>query len=180
MKLESPVELVLQQMLSINLSWEDIASPEATICVIIMFLSGILCSAAGIGGGGIIVTVLMFFGHLSPHDAVPMSKAIVFMGAVSSGFLNIGKKFRGGGDKSREQPLVDWRIVKLTVPMALIGTLFGVLLNRETPGWQIVLLLTLILAFMTSMVCHKGLKQYYEEVWGLQQSQSGSVDDEET
>lgn len=179
MKLETPLELVLQQMTSINFSWEDIASPEATVCVIIMFLSGILCSAAGIGGGGIIVTVLMFFGRLSPYDAVPMSKAIVFLGAVSSGVLNYGKKFRNN-DRSPEKPLIDWRIVKLTVPMALIGTLFGVLLNRETPGWQIVLVLTLILAFMTSMVVHKGLKQYYEEVWGLQQSQSGSVDDEET
>merc|ERR1719386_578620 len=84
------------------------------------------------------------------------------MGAVSSGCLNIGKKFRDN-ERSLEQPLIDWRIVKLTVPMALIGTFFGVLLNRETQGWQIVLLLTLILAFMTSMVCHKGLQQYQAE-----------------
>jgi len=175
MKLEATTELVIQQLFSF--SWEDVASPEATVCVIIMFFSGMLCAAAGIGGGGIIVTVLMFFGHQSPYDAVPMSKAIVFLGAISSGVLNWGKKFRDDG-KSPETPLIDWRIVKLTVPMALIGTLFGVLLNRETPGWQIVLLLTLILAFMTSMVCHKGLQQYQAEVLGSQQSPEATADEE--
>jgi uncharacterized membrane protein YfcA len=175
MKLDMMVGFVLHQFASVP--WEDLAKPEATVCVIIMFFSGVLCAAAGIGGGGIIVTVLMFFGHLSPHDAVPMSKAIVFMGAVSSGFLNIGKKFRGG-DKIQEQPLIDWRIVKLTVPMALIGTLFGVLLNRETPGWQIVLLLTAILCLMTSMLLHKAVKQYYGEVYGRRADQQESEDEE--
>lgn len=164
MKLETLVEQGL-----FAISWTDVASPEATVCVTIMFFSGVLCSAAGIGGGGIIVTVLMFFGHLSPHDAVPMSKAVVFLGAISSGILNWGKTFKDA-DGSPETSLIDWRIVKLTVPMALIGTLFGVLLNRETPGWQIVLLLTLILAFMTSMVVQKGARQYQAEVWGLQQN----------
>lgn len=172
MKLDATLAFVLS-----SIPWEDLAKPEATVCVVIMFLSGVLCAAAGIGGGGIIVTVLMFFGHLSPHDAVPMSKAIVFMGAVSSGCLNIGKKFKNN-EKSQEQPLIDWHIVKLTVPMALIGTLFGVLLNRETPGWQIVLLLTGILCLMTGMLVHKALKQYHAEVTGLRHDRK-DVDDEE-
>eukprot|EP00746_Dinoflagellata_sp_MGD_P069004 gnl/MRDRNA2_/MRDRNA2_28315_c0_seq2.p1 gnl/MRDRNA2_/MRDRNA2_28315_c0~~gnl/MRDRNA2_/MRDRNA2_28315_c0_seq2.p1 ORF type:complete len:462 (+),score=77.55 gnl/MRDRNA2_/MRDRNA2_28315_c0_seq2:141-1526(+) len=176
MKLEIALGFVLQQFS--NVPWEDLAKPEATVCVVIMFFSGVLCAAAGIGGGGIIVTVLMFFGHLSPHDAVPMSKAIVFMGAVSSGFLNIGKKFRGG-DGKLEQPLVDWRIVKLTVPMALIGTLFGVLLNRETPGWQIVLLLTGILCLMTGMLVHKAVMQYFAELYGRRQNDEQELNDEE-
>lgn len=176
MKLESFAEFALQQFQSAP--WEDLARPEATVCFIIMFLSGVLCSAAGIGGGGIIVTVLMFFGKLSPHDAVPMSKAVVFMGAVSSGILNISKKFRDN-DGSPEKPLIDWCIVKLTVPMALIGTLFGVLLNRETPGWQIVLLLTGILSLMTCMLVHKAVKQYRAEVLGLQQGSRESVDPEQ-
>lgn len=175
MKLDAVLGFVFQQLSYVPL--EDLVKPEATVCAIIMFLSGILCAAAGIGGGGIIVTVLMFFGHLSPHDAVPMSKAVVFMGAVSSGCLNIGKKFRDH-ESSQELPLIDWRIVKLTVPMALIGTLFGVLLNRETPGWQIVLLLTGILCFMTGMLIHKAASQYKAEASSAHHD-GQEIDDEE-
>ena len=60
---------------------------------VVLFLSGVLCSAAGIGGGGIYVAVLMVLGALSPHDAVPLSKAIVFFGAIATLIVNTGRMF---------------------------------------------------------------------------------------
>merc|ERR1719310_834591 len=100
------------------------------------------------------------------------------MGALSSGVLNIGKKFRAE-EGSAEKPLIDWRIVKLTVPMALIGTLLGVLLNRETPGWEIVLLLTGILCLMTAMLVRKAITQYYAEIMGRSDQDQQEINDEE-
>merc|ERR550514_2630281 len=52
---------------------------------------GILCASAGIGGGGIFVAVLMTAGQMKPHDAVPLSKAIVFMGVTVQLILNLPK-----------------------------------------------------------------------------------------
>merc|ERR1711924_296333 len=48
---------------------------DVLFCCILLGMAGILCSAGGIGGGGIYVTVLMVAGALMPHDAVPLSKA---------------------------------------------------------------------------------------------------------
>ena len=43
-----------------------------------IFFAGILASAAGIGGGGIFVALLMFLQGLSPHRAVPLSTFFFF------------------------------------------------------------------------------------------------------
>ena len=56
--------------------------PVATILSLLagfmLWAAGVLCCAGGIGGGVIYVTVLMVFGALSVHDAIPLSKVVVF------------------------------------------------------------------------------------------------------
>lgn len=141
-----------------QLVWSDVTQPQVPTCCVVLGLSGVLCSAAGIGGGGIYVTVLMLLGYLSPTDAIPLSKAIVLLGSVSSLVLNLGK-----AQSNPTNSLIDWSIIRLVVPTALLGTLLGVLLNWSTPGWGIVLLLTLLLAFMTVVVLLKAHEQYLEE-----------------
>merc|ERR1719502_687674 len=105
------------------------ATHTSTYTGLIIF--GSLCAAAGIGGGGIIVSVLMNFGELSPHDAVLLSKAIVFFGSVCSLILNLGKRSLSSKDQdtteTAPEPLINWHIAKIIVPMALVGTLLGVM-----------------------------------------------------
>merc|ERR550537_993868 len=91
-------------------------------CMLALFGFGALCAAAGIGGGGMIVSLLMFLGDLTPRDAVPVSKAVVFLGAIVSLALNVGRRAAGSS-----KPLVDMVLLKLVVPMALLGTLIGVM-----------------------------------------------------
>ncbi|CAD7939269.1 unnamed protein product [Amoebophrya sp. A120] len=55
---------------------------ETVLTTLALFFAGILASASGIGGGGIFVVVLMFCNDMSPHQAVPLSKAIIFGGAM--------------------------------------------------------------------------------------------------
>jgi hypothetical protein len=84
--------------------WDLIFQPEVAICSVILFFSAILCSAAGIGGGGIYVAVLMVSGKLTPHDAVPLSKAVVFFGSMASLAVNLYQQAmnhqKPGGKKS--------------------------------------------------------------------------------
>lgn len=142
-------------------AWEDVFQAEVAVCGLILLVSGVLCAAAGIGGGGIIVTVLMFFGKLTPFDAVPLSKSVVFIGSLISLALNLPKQLSGSDGQARS--LIDWGVCKAMVPMALLGTLFGVVLNHTTASWEIVLLLCVVLLGMTYTVSKKGIEQYMSE-----------------
>jgi len=152
--------------------WSEVMHIQVVYCSIAIMLGGALCACAGIGGGGIIVTALMVCGMLDPYDAVPLSKAVVFFGAMCQLALNLGKKqTTANGD---EKDLIDWGIVRIIVPMALTGTLLGVLLNAGTPGWSIVIMLALVLGSMTSMTLSKGFEQREQEQSGIEAPSSSS------
>lgn len=135
---------------------------EMYICCVALFLAGILCSAGGIGGGGIYVTVLMVAGGLPIVDAVPLSKAVVFLGSISSLVLNMKKTISEAGNPGARS-LIDFTIVRLVVPGSLAGTYFGVLINRHVPALVIVVALFAILLGISVMVTRATFKQYQEE-----------------
>lgn len=142
--------------------WHEVKLKPTIICCIVLFIGAVLCSAGGIGGGGIYVTVLMVAGQLTPHDAVPLSKAVVFFGSLSSLFLNIKKTLamQEGGQKAT---LIDYNVCRLVVPCSLLGTLIGVMVNSMIASWLIVAMLAGILIGMTYMSFMKFTQQYMEE-----------------
>lgn len=143
--------------------WDLIWHEQVAFCSVVLFFAGILCSAAGIGGGGIYVAVLMVSGRLTPHNAVPLSKAIVFFGAVASFFVNMLYALRWPGATGERKNVIDVDACRLVVPATLIGTFLGVLLNRHTSDYIIVMLLTTILGLMTGMVARTARSQAIEE-----------------
>merc|ERR1719159_1568645 len=100
----------------------------------------------------------MFMGNLSPRDAVPVSKAVVFLGAVVSLALNVGRSA-----SASSKPLVDWLLLKMVVPMALLGTLIGVLTNEHTPGWGVLVVLASMMVPTFLLVLRRAQQQYLEE-----------------
>mmetsp|Transcript_64641 Transcript_64641/g.151928 ORF Transcript_64641/g.151928 Transcript_64641/m.151928 type:complete len:461 (-) Transcript_64641:39-1421(-) len=136
---------------------DAVMTSEAWNCALVMAAAGILCAAGGIGGGGIYVTVLMVAGGLPVRDAVPLSKAVVFLGSISSLFLNLRK-----ASSSREM-LIDYNVCRLVVPAALVGTYLGVLLNSLVPTWAVLLALVGILVAISYMILRTTWQQYAEE-----------------
>jgi len=129
-----------------------------------LFAAGILCTAGGIGGGGIYVTVLMVFGALSVHDAIPMSKVVVFAASTPSLILNIAKSITLEEDEGgKTKTLIDYNLCRVVVPWALLGTLLGVFLNEHTPARVILGLLITILFFILVMICRTGWQQKCKE-----------------
>lgn len=136
---------------------------EVLFCVPVLFLAGLLCSAGGIGGGGVYVTVLMVCGSLAPRDAVPLSKAIVFIGSVASLILNLRKTVVAQPGAAPAKSLIDYTICRIVVPASLMGTLIGVLFNHMAPDWIIVTALCVILSGITVMVTRTAWRQRAEE-----------------
>jgi uncharacterized membrane protein YfcA len=142
--------------------WELIWHPQVLVCSIFLFFSAILCSAAGIGGGGIYVAVLMVAGKLTPHNAVPLSKAVVFPGAVASLIVNLFYMLRGTQAQGTKS-VINTDACRLVVPATLIGTYVGVLVNRYTSDYIIVVLLVIVLIGMTGSVIRIARQQALKE-----------------
>lgn len=134
---------------------------EVALCSVVLFFSAILCSAAGIGGGGVYVAVLMVMGGLQPHSAIPLSKAVVFFGSIASLLLNM---LRARSSTGPARQVIDFNACRIVVPAALMGTFLGVLMNWHMKGFTLVFILTGLLVFMTCMVSHTAWKQYKEEM----------------
>lgn len=150
-----------------KVDFQQIWSFEAVMCCIVLFFAGILCAAGGIGGGAIIIAVLMVVGKITPHDAVPLSKAIVFLGAVASAVMNLMRSMqsiRGAdGAPGRKVQPIDVNICRVMVPPSLVGTLLGVYANHITPTWVILTVLVLILAGLSCASCWATYTQYKQE-----------------
>lgn len=142
--------------------WSEVMQVQVIVCCVVLFLSGILCSAAGIGGGGVYVSVLMVVGLLSPHDAVPLSKAVVFFGAVITMAMNL-IRMKASAASPQASASIDFMTVRVVAPAALAGTYFGVLLNWHAQGYMIVVTLTALLAFMTWLVGRTAWEQHRAE-----------------
>jgi len=142
--------------------WELIWHQQVLVCSTLLFFSAILCSAAGIGGGGIYVAVLMVAGKLTPHNAVPLSKAVVFPGAVASLVVNLYYMLRGTQAQGTKS-VVNMAACRLVVPATLIGTYVGVLVNRVTSDYIIVMLLVVVLTAMTASVIRIAHNQALKE-----------------
>lgn len=113
-------------------------------------------AAGGIGGGGVLVPVLMISENIGPHGAIPMSKLTIFGSAVCQLALNSRK--RHALDPKR--PLIDYDTTLMLEPATLLGTVYGVLLNRMTPRWIIATLLMLFLAITAFRTLAKGRKLF--------------------
>ncbi|KAG2514196.1 hypothetical protein BBO99_00008651 [Phytophthora kernoviae] len=97
------------------LSREEIAGSTGA------FIASILASGSGLGGGGLLVPLYIMLMGMSSHEAVPLSKATIFGGAIASFLLNIRKRH----PLVRSRPLIDYETILLMEPMTLAGTIIA-------------------------------------------------------
>eukprot|EP01043_Picozoa_sp_COSAG02_P022749 COSAG02_NODE_1191_length_13977_cov_9.355239_7_plen_294_part_00 len=116
-------------------------------------------ASGGIGGGGVLVPVLMISENIGPHGAIPMSKLTIFGSAVCQLALNSRKRHM----LDPKRPLIDYDTTLMLEPATLLGTVYGVVLNRMTPRWIIATLLMLFLAISTLRTLAKGCKLFKSE-----------------
>lgn len=140
----------------------DVVPNWTSVCMLLMF--GSVAAVGGIGGGAMVVTIFMIFDGLTPHNAIPLSKAVVFCGTVFSSLLNVLSGKLGGGKRMGKN--IDADVVVMLVPGALSGTFMGVGLNRVLPGeWLVVILMLtlLVTCWMTARRVHQDLTAGPEE-----------------
>lgn len=102
------------------------------------------CNAAGIGGGGIIVTVGITLLHFTPKEAVAISNTIIFFGCLTRYIQNFKNKH-----PLKDATSIDYGIVIAQIPLLLFGTFIGVELQQVLPETLVHILLMVTLLYLT-------------------------------
>jgi len=141
-------------------AWEKVGSdPYHLLCTILIFFSSVLSAAAGTGGGGMFVPLLVLFAALKAESAVALSQCMIFC----SSFCNLALFVAQRHTTHKDQPKIDYDCIVTFEPMLCFGVTFGVLLNRMSPQWFILLLLCCTLCLALWRTATKGLKQMASE-----------------
>jgi uncharacterized membrane protein YfcA len=123
------------------------------------FLASVVAAGSGLGGGGLLVPLYIMLMSMSSHEAVPLSKATIFGGAIASFLLNVRKRH----PQVRSRPLIDYETMLLMEPMTLAGTIIGVNMNAVFPEWLITVCIVLLLTKTAMRTYSKGKKIWKEE-----------------
>ena len=118
--------------------------------VIFILIGSALSNAGGIGGGGLLIPILLLILKFYTHEAIPISKLMIFTGALTSFILGFKQSH-----PYRNAITIDYNIPFLIVPCLLFGTMVGVSLNKVLPPWIILISLTLVLVVNTYKTINK-------------------------
>ena len=141
-------------------SLSEISGTYIAGIIFIIFISA-FANAGGIGGGSVIVPVLTILFAYEVNEAIPLSKATIFAGAVINVFFLLNQRKADDPDKS----LIDYRLCAFMLPIMMGGTFFGVYLNFIFPPMIIILLLTGYLALSIFSIYKKfKIISYKEDV----------------
>jgi uncharacterized membrane protein YfcA len=138
------------------------------VCTVLIVLTAMLSAAAGMGGGGVYVPLLLLLCGFSTQEAVPLSQAMIVGGAVVNIIMFCGERH----PKYPSRPKIDYDVVMMLNPGLAAGVTVGVMINIISPQWVIILVLivTLVLALQKSY--SKGIAQWKQESEALAAAQA--------
>ena len=82
-------------------------------------LASVLAAAGGLGGGGLFVPLFILTLELLPSSAIPLSKAMIFGGALAN--LQYNLRRRAPSNPARTLINFEVRIASLCVPLLILG-----------------------------------------------------------
>jgi len=132
--------------------------PMDIVAGVVIMVGCVFAVAGGIGGGGLFVPLLMLLQSFDIHEAVPLSKVMIFAAAIVSFTSNVRKR-----NPHADRPLIDLDCAIFLVPMTLAGTVLGTTMHIVTPAWLIGFLLIIVLGATTHRTVQKGMKTFKTE-----------------
>ena len=142
----------------------------ALIGFLSIFIAAGMSNASGLGGGLLFIPVLLLIMKFYPHEAIPISKMVIFAGALTSFIQNLRVKRPGRNTKA-----LNYNLIIVNASNLLLGTVFGVTLNKILPNTLILFLLCLLLVYNSIKTFKTFLKVYREENGETSQSMNSQI-----
>lgn len=109
-----------------------------------------LAVISGVGGGGIIVSLLMVFYKVNTKEAIAISGFTILTGSIARYIMTFNKRH-----PFKDAPIIDYNLANIMLPTVLVGSLCGVFINLLLPS---AILLGLLTAVLTCLSIQSGLK----------------------
>lgn len=119
-----------------------------------------LCTVAGIGGGGIANSMLIYFFKFETKPAVAISSFSILVCTTMRFFYN----FKTRHPEKPNMNVLDYGLASIMMPTTLAGSQIGGYVLKAFPSIYIQALLTLLLAFLTYQTTKKGLQLHRKEI----------------
>lgn len=123
----------------------------------IVILTG-LASSGGLGGGIILTPIMLIFFRYTENKAIMIVYAMIFGGAIGN-FLNAGLKRH---PKTRK-PFLNYDLSLICMPPMLMGTAFGVIINRMIASAFIVVGLVTLITYSFTKIYGRARTEYKKE-----------------
>jgi uncharacterized membrane protein YfcA len=118
----------------------------------------VLANVGGIGGGGIIIPITIAMFGFSTKEAIALSGTLIYSGSLARFAMQINEKH-----PQKDSTLIDYNIVILMLPLVLMGSFLGVLVNIMTPNIILSSFLTFILIVLAFRSWLNANKLYKKE-----------------
>ncbi|KAF8279818.1 hypothetical protein TcBrA4_0105070 [Trypanosoma cruzi] len=142
---------------------KSFVSNFSALYVVALLCSVAVCSIAvlaGVGGGGILVPMFCLLMGLPMDFAVGLSQSTICGQSILNVLIAIRKRFPCAGCS---RPLINYQYLTLLVPLGVIGTLIGGVLNRLCPDLFRLVLLFLLLTTVLYRSVRKMIAQYRKD-----------------
>lgn len=153
----------------LELSWRLAA---AVVCGAV---GASLCSAGGVGGGGLFIPLFNLLLGFDAKSAAALSNFMILGGSVANVGWNIQQEhpFLAG------HPLIDFDVALLLQPNMLLGISVGVICNVVFPSWFIVIEFIITLGYITRRSFRSGLLRWRNETKEKNEKSGSSLEAQE-
>jgi uncharacterized membrane protein YfcA len=103
-----------------------------------------LCTVAGIGGGGITIPILQVFFVFEFKEATAISGISILICSIARFIYNFGQQH-----PEKKAVAIDYGLAIIMLPTVMMGSFIGVIMNAAMPDLILQVCLTLLLGFLT-------------------------------
>ena len=118
------------------------------IGIFILMVLLALSNIGGIGGGGIIIPIAISLFGMSTREAIAISNSTIMLGSVAR-YLLFSAHEKHPEVSIVNKTVIDHSLTTIMVPMVLVGSYVGVLINVLLPEVAIALFMTVLLFYLT-------------------------------